>query len=508
MKITVLLHLTLLLVRTSSIEDSSVEKLTDFSGGSSQHLNSVQHGECSYTFLLPEPEESRTGTWPEEHDGKYEVNSVQKESPQGKQSQLNQRIQHLELAMENYTHWIQKIEVFVKDFLTKDTTHLRNSALHNGMTAMLDLGTKLFSQSTQHIRRLTDIETQVFNQTSRLEIKSLENSLSSNKLENKLLWQTSEINQLWDKTSTLEQHMHNMEARHHAELGWMKGEHTELQRLLASQRSSIQTLELNLEEVITNNSALYREQLQMHSIINDLFKLCSKNKAVSPNVFKQMEDQIKYRDCAELFRAGFNRSGIYTIYISTQDMHKVYCNMESAGGGWTIIQSRTDGTLDFHRTWKEYKMGFGSLTGEHWLGNELVYQLTNQRQYTLRLELTDWDGKLAFSQYDKFYLGSEKQNYRLFLKSFSGTAGRQSSLVINGADFSTKDMDNDNCICKCALMLTGGWWFDACGPSNLNGMYYTSEQNSGKLDGIKWHYFKGPNYSLRATTMMIRPLNF
>lgn len=45
---------------------------------------------------------------------------------------------------------------------------------------------------------------------------------------------------------------------------------------------------------------------------------------------------------------------------------------------------------------------------------------------------------------------------RLFLKSHSGTAGRQSSMVIHGADFSTKDMDNDNCMCKCALMLTGG----------------------------------------------------
>lgn len=109
MKITVLLHLTLLLVRTSSIEDSSVEELTDISGGSSQHLNSVQNGDCSYTFILPEPEESRTGSWPEEHDGDYEGNSVQKESQQGKQSHLNQRIQHLELAMENYTHWIQKV---------------------------------------------------------------------------------------------------------------------------------------------------------------------------------------------------------------------------------------------------------------------------------------------------------------------------------------------------------------------------------------------------------------
>ncbi|XP_043116255.1 angiopoietin-1-like isoform X2 [Puntigrus tetrazona] len=455
MKINILLRLMLLLVGTSSIEDSPVDKLTDVSGGSSQRLNSVQHGECSYTFVLPEPEESRTGSWPEEHDGNYEDNSVQKESPQGKQSRLNQQIQHLELAMENYTHWLQK----------------------------------------------------VFNQTSRLVIQSMENSLSSVKLENKLHWQASEMNQLQDKTDALEQRMRDMEARHRAELGWIKSEHAKLQRLLVSQSSSIQSLELSLAQVITDNSVLCREQLQLHSTINTVLKMCSKNKA-SPNVFKQMDEQRKYRDCAELFRAGFNRSGIYTIYISMQDMHKVYCNMEHAGGGWTIIQLRSDGTLDFRRTWKEYKMGFGSLTGEHWLGNELVYKLTNQRQSTLRLELTDWDGKLAFSQYDKFYLGSEKQNYRLFLKSYSGTAGRQSSLVINGADFSTKDMDNDNCICNCALMLTGGWWFDACGPSNLNGIYYTSGQNSGKFDGIKWHYFKGPNYSLRATTMMIRPLDF
>lgn len=46
---------------------------------------------------------------------------------------------------------------------------------------------------------------------------------------------------------------------------------------------------------------------------------------------------------------------------------------------------------------------------------------------------------------------------RLYLRGYSGTAGRQSSVATQGAAFSTRDQDNDNCDhCKCALMLTGG----------------------------------------------------
>lgn len=53
-----------------------------------------------------------------------------------------------------------------------------------------------------------------------------------------------------------------------------------------------------------------------------------------------------------------------------------------------------------------------------------------------------------------------------------------------------------------------GWWFDACGPSNLNGMYYQNGQNSNRFNGIKWYYWKGSGYSLKSTTMMIRPTDF
>lgn len=56
--------------------------------------------------------------------------------------------------------------------------------------------------------------------------------------------------------------------------------------------------------------------------------------------------------------------------------------------------------------------GFGNPSGEHWLGNEFVSQVTNQKHYVLRIRLTDWEGKEAQALYDHFYLSGEDLNYR------------------------------------------------------------------------------------------------
>lgn len=58
---------------------------------------------------------------------------------------------------------------------------------------------------------------------------------------------------------------------------------------------------------------------------------------------------------------------------------------------------------------------------------------------------------------------------------------------------------------KASSSPSTGWWFDACGLSNLNGVYYPARHHARKLNGIRWHYFQGPSYSLRATRMMLRP---
>ncbi|XP_062320781.1 angiopoietin-1-like [Osmerus eperlanus] len=470
---------------------------------------SIQHGPCSYTFLLPEHRAVAGGPacWHGASGGQDGENTLQGDPPHQPPNPPSPRIQHLEDLMENYTQWLRKIERYVKNNLGGEMAKMQQNAVHTQTAAILDLSTNLISQTAQHTRKLTDVETQVLNQTSRLEIQLLENSLSTNKLETRLLQQSTDIRQLHDKNGLLEQRIQETKLRHGDGLESLLGEMSGLRVLLARQNATIAELQTRLEQAIGNNSILMSQQQQLTDTVNNLLRLCSKDRVALPS-FKQRDEERRFRDCADVHQAGFNSSGVYTIHTSVLDTRKVYCNMESSRGGWTVIQLRSDGTTDFHRTWKEYKMGFGSVFGEHWLGNELLFLLTSQRPYILRVELTDWDGQTAFSLYDRFAVASEKHNYRLFLKSHSGTAGRQSSLVINGADFSTKDKDNDNCICKCALMLTGGWWFDACGPSNLNGMYHSQGQNTGKLNGIRWHYFKGSSYSLRSTAMMIRPLDF
>ncbi|XP_048364264.1 angiopoietin-1 [Sphaerodactylus townsendi] len=470
---------------------------------SARRYNRIQHGQCTYTFILPEQD----GNCRESTTEQYNTNALQRDAPHVEQDFSSQKLQRLEHVMENYTQWLQKLESYIVENMKSEMAQLQQNAVQNHTATMLEIGTSLLSQTAEQTRKLTDVETQVLNQTSRLEIQLLENSLSTYKLEKQLLQQTHEILKIHEKNSLLDHKILDMEERHKGELDTLKEEKENLQGLVSRQSYIIQELERQLNKATTNNSMLQKQQLELMDTVHSLVSLCSKEGVLLKNTKK--EDDKPFRDCADAYQAGFNKSGIYTIYINNiSEPKKVFCNMEIAGGGWTVIQHREDGSLDFQKTWKEYKMGFGSPSGEYWLGNEFIFTITSQRHYSLRIELMDWEGNRAYSQYDRFYIGNEKQNYRLYLKGHSGTAGKQSSLILHGADFSTKDADNDNCMCKCALMLTGGWWFDACGPSNLNGMFYSAGQHHGKINGIKWHYFKGPSYSLRSTAMMIRPLDF
>ena len=68
--------------------------------------------------------------------------------------------------------------------------------------------------------------------------------------------------------------------------------------------------------------------------------------------------------------------------------------------------------------------------------------------------------------------------------------------------FSTKDSDNDKYRGNCATIYKGAWWYKYCYESNLNGHYYTGNQNNDK--GVTWRQWKG-YISLKFTEMKIKP---
>uniref|UniRef100_A0A8C9MIK1 Fibrinogen C-terminal domain-containing protein n=1 Tax=Serinus canaria TaxID=9135 RepID=A0A8C9MIK1_SERCA len=108
-------------------------------------------------------------------------------------------------------------------------------------------------------------------------------------------------------------------------------------------------------------------------------------------------------DCASVYSNGLRRSGIYSILPSVRGIPiEVLCEMDTEGGGWTVIQRRQDGSVDFNRTWNEYKEGFGDLNGEFWLGNDNIHRMTSQGDYSLRIDLEDWNNKHKHAFYQVF----------------------------------------------------------------------------------------------------------
>uniref|UniRef100_A0A1A9WDG3 Fibrinogen C-terminal domain-containing protein n=1 Tax=Glossina brevipalpis TaxID=37001 RepID=A0A1A9WDG3_9MUSC len=180
----------------------------------------------------------------------------------------------------------------------------------------------------------------------------------------------------------------------------------------------------------------------------------------------------------------------------------VPCDNNKYGNGWTIIQKREDGSIEFQRNWVEYKSGFGNVLGEYWIGLDKLHALTTtQGRQELLVILEDYHGNTKYALYDAFEVGSEPERYKLKLGAYRGDAGDSLRYHENG-QFHTKDNDRTR---KCVRNHRGGWWYKNCLTSNPNGLYYRNENATLPARGTYWKSFVDANHSLKSIKMMIRP---
>ncbi|XP_075700672.1 fibrinogen-like protein 1 [Rhinoderma darwinii] len=227
-------------------------------------------------------------------------------------------------------------------------------------------------------------------------------------------------------------------------------------------------------------------------------------------------------DCSDIWGKNIITSGIYTIKPqNSPSSFSVFCEM-TENGGWTLIQKHdgADG-LDFEQDWTAYENGFGNIQGEHWLGLEKIYALTQQtnRPSKLHISLAAFDGGAAYTEYSPFSIGNAGTSYKLSAGNYVGTAGDAflGVATIIGSNqhsnsFSTWDHATDNChpnclsgdtlYLSCSSRFRAGWWFNSCGTANLNGVWRKPPTYKNWATSVSWPTWK-PNESLKFSKMYL-----
>ncbi|XP_037616683.1 fibrinogen-like 2a isoform X2 [Sebastes umbrosus] len=276
---------------------------------------------------------------------------------------------------------------------------------------------------------------------------------------------------------------------------------------------------LNLLNMDNVQAMVDRRVENISGVVSKLSSTCTTQCAVSNTPQSVI---LAPRDCSDYTVLEARKNGVYRVTPDPRNgTFEVFCDMESFGGGWTVIQQRLNGSVSFNRTWAEYKKGFGNLRGEFWLGNDHLHLMTKAKDMILRIELEDFEGVREYAKYDQFYVSNEYLRYRLAVSGYSGTAGNAISFNKHFNHdqkfFSTPDRDNDMYPSgNCGAYYSSGWWFDACMSANLNGKYY-HKRYKGVRNGIFWgtwhnmtteYYPTNYRQAFKTVKMMMRPKNY
>uniref|UniRef100_A0A182NVM1 Fibrinogen C-terminal domain-containing protein n=1 Tax=Anopheles dirus TaxID=7168 RepID=A0A182NVM1_9DIPT len=264
--------------------------------------------------------------------------------------------------------------------------------------------------------------------------------------------------------------------------------------MIETVKEPISTLDEKLKEFEnTNRNAFTSLRSYITQVSNELSTsvedLSDSGKELSENLEQRMQVLTSY-------------SGVYSWLHPDDDfgffMYREGLQSNGYGSDWIVFRRRIDGSVEFNRSWTEYKHGFGDLRGEHWLGLNKLWNVIFAERHELLVEVEDFYGQICYAKYDDFKMENFEGFKLKSLGSYSGTAGDSLSPHI-GKVFATFDKNDAH---NCARSYGGGWWFDKCYNAHLNGRYrYKHELYN---TGVAWNGLR-KDYSMKSSKMMVRP---
>ena len=145
---------------------------------------------------------------------------------------------------------------------------------------------------------------------------------------------------------------------------------------------------------------------------------------VIPNNIRPIENccDLGFRP-SSFSKAATNQPKVYNLRNFCDSCRSLltpgYCDTVTDGGGWLVVQRRTNGAENFNRNWSDYENGFGSLTGELWYGLRVLNCFTRNGNWELRIDFKFANGTKSFMHYNHFRVGPATDNYRLNISGFT-----------------------------------------------------------------------------------------
>ena len=225
---------------------------------------------------------------------------------------------------------------------------------------------------------------------------------------------------------------------------------------------------------------------------------CRENETLSTNVDLA---QVPL-SCCELANTS-SKSGVYLV--SGAEGSKFARKLVSCDttGGWTVVQRRFNGLVQFNKSWDEYENGFGDLSGEFWYGLKGLHVMTSQGDWEIRVEAEGKNRVVWYVQYGLAKILGAEEQYRLEIYEPSSNVDYPFLNNFNGSKFSTYDQDNDmtgTLNCAAIEPYQGGWWYS----ENCRGDKSLNINKIFKRGTLEW---KGTTIMPVRTEMKIRPKN-